>query len=147
MNYKKILSIVTVIAICLGFSGCKKISDNNSSGSVADGSVAEGKSVDYMTLIYSAADAFNPYTVKTDINRQICMLLYEPLVKVDNAFEPQYALAKTVTIKEKNCVVTIKDAVFSDGTAITADDVVYSCNLALKSQSGYASKLYEVESV
>ena len=142
MNYKRILSMALACVICLCFSGCKKNPGSNSSGPIDSEMSEQSGTVDYMTLLYSASDSFNPYTVKTDINRQLCMLLYEPLIRVDNDFEPQYALAKTVDVKDKRCVVTLNNAAFSDGTSVTADDVVYSCKLALASQSAYASQLY-----
>ena len=49
--------------------------------------------------------------------------------------------------KGKECTVKLKTLTFSDGSNITADDVVYSYNLARKSNSSYAYKLYEVQKV
>ena len=147
MYLKKILSIILVLTICFCLVACKKMSQDGSSIISKPDEVTISKTADYMTLLYSAADSFNPYTLKSDINRQICMLLYQSLVILNNEFEPQYELAKTISLNGKSCVVTLNNAVFSDGTAVTADDVVYSCNLALKSNNSYAKKLYEVKSV
>ena len=147
MKFKQIISILTVLAIALSFTGCKSTTQNTVSDNQPESTTQVKKTSDYMTLLYSAADTFNPYTVKTDINRQLCMLLYQSLIKLDNEFEPQYVLAKTVKIKGKKCVVTLKNSFFSDGSIITADDVVYSCRLAMKSKNSYSKKLYEVKSV
>ena len=146
MKLKRIISFLLVLAILVLSAGCRKMPDENSS-SVSSGAVQNNSSLSYMTLLYSAADTFNPYTAKTNINRQLMTLLYESLVKIDNQFKPVYDLAESVTTEGAKCVVTIKNRVFSDGSAVTADDVVYSCNLALKAGNSYSSKLYEVKSV
>jgi len=147
MKSKRFLRLIITIVLLLAICGCNKVQNNAGSSYVPDPIATEKKAVDYMTLLYSAADTFNPYTVKTNINRQLCMLLYEPLVEVNNEFEPVYALAKTVKTSGKRCVVTLKDTVFSDGSVVTADDVVYSCKLALKAGNSYSKKLYSVKSV
>ena len=126
------------------FTSCKKAGDNSSA--FEPQSAEESSKRDYITLLYSAADGFNPYTVKTEINRNLCKLIYEPLVKLDNEFNPIFSIAENVNLDGKNCIVKIKTVKFSDGTDVTADDVVYSFNLAKNSQSGYASKLYNIGS-
>jgi len=147
MKFKQFLSILTAVAIGFCLFGCENKPEITSSGTASENKTQPAKTADRITLLYSASDAFNPYTIKTDINRQLCMLLYQSLVKLDNEFEPQYILAKSVKIKGKRCVVTLKDAVFSDGSEVMADDVVYSCRLAMKSKNSYSKKLYEVKSV
>ena len=145
MKLKKLLACSMAVLTALCIVGCRKNPDNVSS-SVAE-PIVQSSSRSYITLLYSAADTFNPYTVKTDINRQLCKLLYEPLVKTDNEFNPVYSIAKSVTTQGKTCVVALNSVKFSDGTLLTADDVVYSCGLAKASGSQYAAKLYEVASV
>lgn len=147
MKIKQFLSILTAVAICLCIFGCENNPAVTSSGTVSENKSQTVKTLDYITLLYSASDSFNPYTVKTEINRQLCMLLYQSLITLDNEFEPQYILAKTIDLKGKKCVITLNDAVFSDGSTVTADDVVYSCRLAMKSKGSYSKKLYEVKSV
>ena len=146
MNYKKILCFILIIAFAFSAVGCRKMNENLSSSVSSD--IEEGnKSLNYMTLLYSAADTFNPYTAKTNINRQLMTLLYESLVKTDNNFEAVYCLAQEILLDGKKCIVTIKDSYFSDGTAVTADDIVYSCNLAREAENSYSASLYEVEAV
>ncbi|MBR7131979.1 MAG: hypothetical protein IKD04_00445 [Clostridia bacterium] len=145
MKLKKFFACFLAVALSLGIVACRKMPGETSSS--LNGGGEAGKEKDTVTLIYSAADTFNPYTVKTDTNRQLCKLLYEPLVKLDNEFNPVYAVAQSVETKGLTCTVTLKDIVFSDGSALTADDVVYSAKLALGSETSYAAKLYEVKSV
>ena len=147
MKFNKIISCVLCLSLLLSFSGCKK-SDGNLSGSLPEeNTVLKTDTKNYITLLYSAADSFNPYTLKTDINRQIVKLLYEPLVKLNNNFEVVNSLASSVVMDKKECRVTLKSVRFSDGTLLTSEDVIYSYNLARNSATSYAKKLYEVESV
>lgn len=144
---KKVIAFLIVTALILTLCGCNKNSaapnnepsDNNSS------ETAEYKNS--ITLLCSKADTFNPYTAKTEVNRQLCKLLYEPLVKTDDNFKPYNSIAKSVKISKDICTVELKEVDFSDGTQLTADDVVYSYNLAKKSKTSYKNKLYLVESV
>lgn len=99
---------------------------------------------DSISLLYCRSDGFNPYTALSAENRRLCLLIYEPLVKTDNNFKPVKRLANTVSINGLECTVQIKDVKFSDGSTVTADDVVYSYKLAKSSTTNYAAKLYEV---
>ncbi|MBR4910017.1 MAG: hypothetical protein IKZ47_01675 [Clostridia bacterium] len=98
-----------------------------------------------ISLIYCSGDSFNPYTAKTKYNKELSRLIYDPLIKYDNSFEPVYCLAQSAVLSGKTCTVTLKTASWTDNTAVTADDVVYSYNLAKKS-AAYGSALYEVTS-
>ena len=141
MKRLKITAIVLSVLIFL--SGCRAKPDGTSSSAEPPTAVAAAGSRNYLTMLYSAADTFNPYTAATDINRQLCRLLYEPLLKTDNSYNISYSLAQSAEVKGKECTVTLKSRYFSDGSALTADDVVYSFNLAKKSNTEYAYKLYE----
>ena len=150
MRTLKITAFLLVLLLVFNFTGCKK-TEENGSGSYGNDSLEltdnSDISRDYITLLYSASDTFNPYTLKTNVNRQVCKLLYEPLVKVDNEFNPVLSLATSADLKGKECVVKLKSVYFSDGTLVSASDVVYSYNLAKKSETAYASNLYEVASI
>lgn len=146
MIIKKIIAAAVSLLLVVGFVGCRSSSEETSSISQPSKSENNLKR-DYITLLYSAADTFNPYTASTDINRQLCKLIYEPLIKLSNEFEPVFSVAENATVEGNKCTVTIKTVNFSDGSSVTADDVVYSYKLAKGSTSSYASKLYEVSSV
>ena len=100
-----------------------------------------------ISLLYYSGDSFNPYTAKTKYNREISRLIYDPLIKCDNNFKPSYCLAESAVISGNVCTVTLRSANWSDNTPVTAQDVVYSYKAALKSETIYASQLYEVASV
>lgn len=146
MKIVKIIAFLLAVLLCFGLCGCKENPQNISSTGLVEG-VDSGKGKDNITLLYSAADTFNPYTAKTDVNRQLCKLIYEPLIKLDNEFNPILSIAESAEVTGNKCVVKIKNIKFSDGSYITADDVVYSVNKARAEGSVYASSLYVVSSV
>ncbi len=141
---KKIISVILVLVFLFTLCGCKESENTSSETLVAE--VEKGYK-DSMTLLYSASDTFNPYDAQTETNRQLCRLLYEPLVKLDNEFNPYYSMASSVKISKNICTVKLRDVKFSDGSSLTADDVIYSYNLAKESSTTYEYKLYSVESV
>ena len=145
MNIYKKTTAIIIAAMLLLISGCRGNTDSTSSSFPTDTVNASSKR-DYITLLYSASDTFDPYAATTDANRQLCKLIYEPLVKLDNEFNVNYGLAEKVELKDKVCTVTLKDLSFSDGSPLTEEDVVYSFNLAKKSSTEYAYKLYCAES-
>ncbi len=145
MRFKTL--ICTVLMLCLVLAACGKGDATSKDNSFNKTESASKSSRDYLTLLYSNADSFNPYTVKTDTNRQIVKLLYEPLVKINDKFEAVNSVASSVNVEGNVCTVSLKTVKFSDGTDLTAEDVVYSCELARNSETGYKDKLYEVQSV
>ncbi len=146
MIYLKKLSAF-ILALCfIILSGCNKSGGGSSSEAETSSAIQSSGGRDYLTLLYSASDSFNPYTAATDINRQLCRLMYEPLIKLDNDFNVHYSIAQSAETDGSTCTVTLKDTLFSDGSRLTADDVVYSYNSAKNSSTEYAYKLYEVVS-
>ncbi len=146
MKILKKTTVIIVAAMLLLLSGCRSNTDSTSSSLPNDGTSVSASKRDYLTLLYSASDTFDPYTAATESNRQLCKLIYEPLVKLDNEFNISYSLAEQVELNGKVCTVTLKSVAFSDGSPLTAEDVVYSFNLAKKSSTEYAYKLYSAES-
>ncbi len=139
---KKILSFLMVLVLVFLLCACGK----NQGGSSQKDEESKKNQKGSITLLYSTSDSFNPYESITDQNRQITKLIFEPLVKTDNNFNAVLCLAKRVKIEGAVCTVTLKNAVFSDGSTVTADDVVYSYKAAVASKGLHAAKLYEVSS-
>ena len=142
---KRILSLLICLIMCVSFASCKETAGNTSSA--PEKSAKPVLKSEEISLLYYSGDSFNPYTAKTKHNREIARLLYDPLIKYDNGFNPVYCLASTASLSGKECKVTLKEAYFTDKTRVTAKDVVYSYNLALKSKTVYGAALYEVKSV
>ncbi len=141
---KKIISVILIFVFLLSLCGCGE----NEITSSKEPSVETPKGYkNSITLLYSASDTFNPYDAKTETNRQLCKLLYEPLVKTDNEFKAHNSIASSVKISKNICTVKLREVNFSDGSRLTAEDVIYSYKLAKDSSSSYKYKLYAVESV
>lgn len=65
--------------------------------------------------------------------------MYESLVKLDNAFQPNPHLAESWESSDdaQTWVFTLRDGVeFHDGSTMSADDVVYSLQMSMDPQSG-----------
>lgn len=83
------------------------------------------------TLAYSRSDSLNPFLMTTQVNRQLGELLYEGLTTLDASLHAQQALAADVRVSETTVTATLRDdAVFSDGSAVTAADVLASFEAA-----------------
>lgn len=140
---KRIFCII-LCAVMLFLAGCNngktvKNTEKNASPEVKTGS---------LTLLYCYGDTFDPYTAKTALNRQLCTLIFDPLIKYNEKYEPVYCLAQSAALDGTTCTVVLREALFSDGSAVTADDVVFSYSLAKSSQTAnYGASLYEVVSI
>lgn len=142
---KKAICFLLALCVAAAFSGCKKSADNSSSNS--DGQTVSVSDADSKTinLLYSYTDTFDPYTAKNDKNIRLASLLYDPLIKTDNNFNAVNVLAQSVDTENNVCTVKLRDAVFTDGSAVTSADVIYSYNLA-KNNPAYSYNFYEVKS-
>lgn len=84
------------------------------------------------TLAYYEDEGFNPYTCTNINNRMLFSLLYQSLFVVDREYHAIPILCKSYTVSTDLCRHTfeLEDATFSDGTPMTADDVVASLKTA-----------------
>ena len=81
---------------------------------------------------YQSDDTLNPYTCQTLQNYYIAGLLYDTLVALDENYQPQNRLAQEVSLQDGTRVeIHLRgNAVFSDGSVVTAADVAASLELA-----------------
>ena len=143
---KRITVLCLVAVLAIGLCACRSNppTDSSNLSYVPPTQVQSGSTI---SLLYAFGDSFNPYAAKTEQNRKLCSLLYEPLVRVDNAFEAHYALAQDITLEGTTCTVDLKNTYFTDGSPVTANDVIHSFNLARASATAYASYFGGVASV
>ena len=93
-----------------------------------------------LKLAYSKADMLDPFTATMNANIQILGLVYDGLFKLDKAYEPIPVLAKSGMVSDTSVNVNLDTAVFSDGSPVTARDVIYSFEKAKLSPT-YLEKL------
>lgn len=98
-----------------------------------------------LSLPYYENDSCNPYFAQSALNRALSFLFCEPLYRVNAAYAAEAILAESASADKTSCTVTLRDATFSDGTAVTAEDVVYSFDLA-KSSAWYGARLVHIDS-
>ena len=82
-------------------------------------------------------------------HREMCIRdrLYEGLYALDTGFTPQPMLAESCTVSGTTCTITLRGGVtFSDGSAVTASDVVRSLQRAQSSER-YGARLAGVSRI
>lgn len=130
-----IKTISLLLCVCMLFSACKNDSvveeqSTNPESVVNDGEEAkmgDGK----ITLPYNPDDGLNPYFAESDENLYLCKLLYEPLFKVNGDFSVEGVIAESINMTDNIASVRLRHSVNCHGSSeITAEDVVYSFNMA-----------------
>ena len=86
-----------------------------------------------ITVPYTTLDTLNPFTMKTLVNFPLISLMYDGLFRLDGGFTPEPMIAREAALSGEGVKVTLDDSlVFSDASALTSADVVYSFELARK---------------
>lgn len=101
------------------------------------------------SLAYHRGHTLDPITGGEGVQQEIGNLLYEPLFRLDGTFSPVPVLCADWRWEEDGlgCILTLQqEAVFSDGTALTAADVVETLQRAAASNR-YAYRLRNVASI
>lgn len=99
-------------------------------------------------LAYVPSYGFNPYSCTCITNRPVLSLVYEGLFVLSGRFEPEPVLCDSFSVSEdgKHYVFTIcPEAVFSDGSPVTAADAVASLTAARDSDY-YGTRFSRVSS-
>ncbi len=140
MNLKKFISILLCITTLL-IIGCKENEQPSSPQNDDTVSQTETQTVsEQINMIYSSKDTLNPFTCVTSQNKVITKLMFESLITLKNDFKPENNLTQNIEYNNKVCKIELISTAFSDGTPLTATDVVFSFNLAKKS-AAYSSSL------
>ncbi len=120
--------------------------DNDPSGPAAttpnDGKVQE------LTLTYYPGRSMNPYLSGDFTNQALHSLLYQSLFIVDRNYQVEPMLCKRYSVSKdmRTYRFYLEDATFSDGTVLTAADVVATLNTA-KNSNIYKGRFRFVSSI
>lgn len=144
---KKTVALILVLSLAFTLFSC----DNDS------GSVDETTTEDYVlptpvvnadiSLPYTSAADFDPFTTQSTLNRDLICVIFESLYVSESSGLGSPLLASSGENNEKTVTVKLKQGVkFSDGTELTAKYVKSSFELAKKSDY-YKSELSNVASV
>lgn len=102
-----------------------------------------------LTLPYVSGETLDPVTATDTVQQTVGALLYEGLFALDEQFQPQPVLADSWEYDSQRLVWTIRiraDALFSDGSAVTAQDVAATLERA-RTSARYAQRLEDVTGV
>lgn len=99
-------------------------------------------------LPYSSTSTLDPITCSTGMQQTLGSLLYEGLFELDETFTPQSSLCVVNTYDPDTFTYTLylRNAFFSDGSALTPDDVVDTLVRA-KSSERYGTRLSDMVAV
>lgn len=142
----RLISIALIVVLCMALQGCRNNSETPEDVPGSEGTSTSAEFSGELFLPYTPSDSLNPYTAETKINRELSTLLYDSLIVLDENMQPQYRLAESVAVEGVNCVIKLKEATFSDGTNVTAEDVTSSIKAALASPYKYKDQLSNVAS-
>ena len=151
------LSLIFSIILVLGlFSGCQAGGDAYTPTGDAlvmeDGSAVntptQDKKEQDLTLTYYPDITMNPLKCTDFTNRALFSLLYQGLFSVDRDYNPAPILCKQYTYTQdmKSYTFYLEDATFSDGSTVTADDVV-ATYLAAKESTYYKGRFLHITGV
>ena len=141
---KKIISVFLAFAAVVSvFCSCQKQNKENEDTVYEDKGSA--KVVD-IALPFSSGDSLNPYFAQSRENLALAYIYCQPLFTVKSDYNCENVIAADFSVNDKRVEVTLNEVLFSDGSVLRAEDVVYSFNLAKKS-SAFSQRLRNVESV
>lgn len=136
--------IAWILCLCLILAGCNQetayvptgdgLADYTQATEAAD--VTAPGELQEQTLVYSMAyyadDGFNPYLCEGYTNRLMFSLIYQGLFAVDKDYNVEPILCKSYTVSEDMRTYTfrLESATFSDGSYLSAEDVVASLEAA-----------------
>ena len=148
---KKLICLLACFAIMVGtFSACGDRNTDDTTTTETTTEVAETlKPIPErkVTLGYYKNKSLNPFKTESPTNRNLMTLVYDSLFLPVDGYTVEPLIGLSFTNSEKMLTVTLdSEALFSDGTAITPADVVYSFNLA-KESNQYKGRLQNFSSV
>ena len=146
---KRCVSLALAAVMALSLAGCK--------GKANEGIQAEGGSAPAQTGaagekivnigVTSSLNTLNPLLMDgVEMNKYATGLMFLPLMDLDKDMNFEGMLADSITAEDgSNFLVHIDDqAVWSDGTPVTADDVIYTALRICSSVIGNVAMMYYV---
>ena len=135
-----LLSAVLILTSCL--AGCTSVKNDDSTESTTPVQTTKQRDDSNFKLSYTQADSLDPFKAKTQNNQVLASLVFESLFDLDEGYEPSPNLASGYEFTDSKTIkVEIKPGLkFSNGDAITSEDILYSTRAAIKSDA-YGSAL------
>lgn len=155
---RRLVLLVCALSLALSLSGCwaEDVADEEefwldeslvSSG--ADESASSLTPITAFTLPYLSAATLDPITCPDGVQQTLSSLLYEPLFVLDASFTPQNVLCRDYEVNDAHTRFTFylhENVRFSDGSALTASDVLATLRRAAQSER-YSARFANVSSM
>lgn len=142
-------SLALLLAVLLTFSLCGCGGPAETPAPEETAAVETVRTEGQVGLALERDAGLDPYACMSSENRLILSLLYEPLFRVSAEFTAEPVLAEDWSVSEDGLTTTVRlreGESFSDGSVLTANDVVASLRLAAQSPI-YGSRLRHVTDV
>ncbi len=152
---KRMLLILLILCLLLSFAGCGYDYSNyvpNGGGLAGENQESSKPNENedaIITLTFYKEKGLNPYLCTDFTNRALMSLLYQGLFATDSAYNTTPVLCGSYTFSRdlRTHTFTVdENATFSDGTAITASDVVASLNAA-KNCDYYSGRMLHITGI
>lgn len=137
---KKLIGLVLCLSILLFcFTACigKAPKDTDETTDIAQQTTeAQKVQAQAVALGYYKDKSLNPFKTNSPTNKKLSTLLYDSLFLPEENYTCEPLIAESYTLDSTTLTVALKsDMAFSDGSIITASDVVYSFNEAKNSNN------------
>jgi len=140
-SVRRITALLLVLLLCAGILGGCGNGDTDDTTTAVTGENTDTAQPRVLKLPYAKAEPLNPFKATSLINIQLGPLLYDTLFAVDKNYKAQPVLAADYTADGLTIKVNIKPGItFTDGAALTADDVVYSFKQA-QTSAAFSARL------
>ena len=140
---KKTIAIMLIISFCFTLFSCDK--DTSKDPETTEKYVLPTPVISSdISLPYTSAADFNPYSTTASLNRDLIPVIFEPLFFATSNGKGEAVLASTSKIDDKTVTIKLKnDLKFSDGTELIASHVKKSFENA-KASPYYSAQLSNV---
>lgn len=148
--FNRILALLLLLALLFALGGCNGAWTENTepTGETEQETEPVEERPAEFGLSYVEEYGFNPYKCTCLTNRPVISLVYESLFVVNENFQPEPVLCDKFGVSDDGMTYLIsicKDACFSDGSPVTAQDVIASLRKASNS-AYYGDRFHFVRS-
>lgn len=141
--FKKTIALLLAVSIATCIAGCGSEDEGDDSGTLSnsDKIATNTNKNGTIEMPYDTESTFNPATCTNLYNLAVADLMFECLFDLDDDLNPVPLLCESYTTEDgiKYTFTIRSDVKFSDGSAFTAEDAVYSITQA-KSSTNYVRR-------
>ena len=145
---RKIIAALLAAALCLGLAGCGPAPEPEVTPTPTPSATPAPEPAEFALACYPSA-GFHPITGTNRTNLNLAGLVYEGLFELDQEFQVHNVLCASYTVSEDGLTWSFRlrpGVTFSDGSALTAADVVSSLEAA-RTSALYSARFADIGAV